>query len=276
MGRKRSSTAEDFIELVALLPWWVGVAMAAVSYVLLHRVAAQEVVTGPGSMSVVLWKGLATPGQYLVPFVCLAGALGSFLRRRHRESLLANATGSRSAAALDRMTWHEFEILVGQVFRSRGYRVSETGGPGADGGVDLELTRAGERYLVQCKQWKAFRVGVDVVRELYGVMAAKGVAGGFVITSGRFTDEAMAFAEGRKVELVDGPTLNGWIKSLRDPSLQTLRAAAAPAPQDLKFSDCPLCGKQMVKRTAKQGPNKGNAFLGCSGYPQCRGTRTIP
>jgi hypothetical protein len=28
-----------------------------VSYVLLHRVAAQEAVTGPGSMSVVLWKG---------------------------------------------------------------------------------------------------------------------------------------------------------------------------------------------------------------------------
>jgi restriction system protein len=37
-------------------------------------------------------------------------------------------------------------------------------------------------------------VGVDVVRQLYGLMAAHGATGGFVVTSGRFTDEATAFA----------------------------------------------------------------------------------
>ena len=83
--------------------------------------------------------------------------------------------------------------------------MAESGGGGADGGVDLVLTRDGEKHLVQCKQWRAFKVGVDVVRELYGVMAAKGAAGGFVVTSGRFTDEAQDFARGRNVQLVDGP-----------------------------------------------------------------------
>jgi restriction system protein len=149
----------------------------------------------------------------------------------------------------------------------------ETGGQGADGGVDLVVTRAGEQYLVQCKQWKAFRVGVEVVRELYGVMAAKGVAGGFVITSGRFTEEATAFAQGRNVELVDGTKLNGWIKGLRNPNVVPTPREAPPATEEVKSSDCPLCGKEMVRRTAKQGPNKGNAFWGCSSYPQCRGIR---
>jgi four helix bundle suffix protein len=36
--------------------------------------------------------------------------------------------------------------------------------------------------------------------------------------------------------------------------------------------DCPICGKAMVLRTAKTGPNKGNAFWGCSDYPRCKGT----
>ena len=45
-----------------------------------------------------------------------------------------------------------------------------------------------------------------VVRELYGVMAAKGAAGGFVVTTGSFTEEAVSFAIGRKVTLVDGPS----------------------------------------------------------------------
>lgn len=40
----------------------------------------------------------------------------------------------------------------------------------ADGGVGLELMKAGERYLVQAKHWRAKQVPVEVVRELAGVM----------------------------------------------------------------------------------------------------------
>jgi len=36
---------------------------------------------------------------------------------------------------------------------------------------------------------------------------------------------------------------------------------------------CPLCGKAMVVRTARKGEHAGSQFLGCSGYPECRGTR---
>jgi Bacteriocin-protection, YdeI or OmpD-Associated/Restriction endonuclease len=35
----------------------------------------------------------------------------------------------------------------------------------ADGGVDLGLTKDGQRYLVQCKHWRKRQVGVTVVRE---------------------------------------------------------------------------------------------------------------
>ena len=35
---------------------------------------------------------------------------------------------------------------------------------------------------------------------------------------------------------------------------------------------CPLCGKPMRKRSARQGTHAGQAFWGCSGYPGCKGT----
>jgi restriction system protein len=38
---------------------------------------------------------------------------------------------------------------------------------------------------------------------------------------------------------------------------------------------CPLCGRGMRRRTAKQGPLAGHPFWGCSGYPECKGTRQI-
>lgn len=38
---------------------------------------------------------------------------------------------------------------------------------------------------------------------------------------------------------------------------------------------CPNCGKPMRQRSARTGPHAGEFFWGCTGYPECKGTRTI-
>lgn len=38
---------------------------------------------------------------------------------------------------------------------------------------------------------------------------------------------------------------------------------------------CPKCGSPLVLRTAKKGPNAGDQFYGCSGFPKCRYTQGI-
>ena len=137
-------------------------------------------------------QGLATALQYIIPVIGIAGAGLSLWRRRQRQGLVTHVSQSKAADALDGMSWREFEVLVGEAFRLQGFRVAETRGGGADGGVELVLTREGARFLVQCKQWKAYKVGVEVVRELFGVMAARGAGGGLVVTSGTFTNDARA------------------------------------------------------------------------------------
>jgi restriction system protein len=42
-------------------------------------------------------------------------------------------------------------------------------------------------------------------------------------------------------------------------------------PGDRALPDCPQCGKPMAVRTVRQGQKKGAQFLGCTGYPECRG-----
>jgi restriction system protein len=174
------------------------------------------------------------------------------------------------------MSWQEFELLVGEGFRQQGYQVIENGGGGADGGIDLVLRKGGDKFLVQCKQWKAFTVGVTVVRELYGVMAANGAAGGFVVTSGRFTDDAKAFASGRNITLMDGAALLKLIKQPAATRVPQPPSYAEPvSPKAVTSPSCPICSKLMVQRVAKRGGSSGNAFWGCSGYPACRGTRPV-
>ena len=285
--RKRTSPAEDLMDMVALLPWWAGVALALVLYGVLHRVADQPVAaaTLPGQVGAMLtqtlWRTLAGLGQYILPLICLAGAGLSAWRRKERQQLVANVSQSKAADVLDGMTWQQFERLVAEAFRLQGFRAMETGGGGADGGVDLVLNRNGEKFLVQCKQWRAYKVGVEVVRELYGVMAAMGATGGFVVTSGRFTEEATSFASGRNVKLIDGLALHGLIlraqagtstsaetmSSLPPSSSGTSSLGAAPS--------CPVCAKSMVRRTARRGTSAGAAFWGCTSYPACRGTRSL-
>jgi restriction system protein len=291
MGRrKKSSAAEDFIDLVALLPWWAGVLLAVLSYLGLHGVASQPITANAQSMAssgfiLGIWaRGLATVGQYVVPIICLAGAGVSAFRRKQRSALVTNVAQGDATSVLDGMSWREFEMLVGEGFRLKGYQVVETGGGGADGGVDLVLTRlgkgGGEKFLVQCKQWRAYKVGVDVVRELYGVMAARGATGGFVVTSGRFTEAAISFASGRNVTLVDGPKLLDLIRQAKagagQPAAHTdATAVATPSSASVNATACPVCSKPMVRRTAKRGANAGGEFWGCTGYPACRGARPI-
>lgn len=278
--KKKTSPLEDWMELISKLPWWGGIILAVVSFAFLNGLASSNVqATDAGSIIVgPLVKALASVGQFLIPIVCLFGALGSFLRQRNRKSLISTVAQSKAADSLDNVSWREFEVLVGEAFRLQGYRVEEIGGAGADGGVDLVLYKGNEKFFVQCKQWKAYKVSVMVVRELYGVMAAKGAAGGFVVTSGRFTSDAVEFAAGRNIKLLDGALLFGMIKqaqTARGGASESLGSVNVSAPQPYRVPACPTCGTEMTRRIAKRGANIGSEFWGCTNYPTCTGTRKI-
>lgn len=282
--KKRTSPAEDLIEIVAMLPWWLGVVLALVSYFFLHSIASTYVAPATGQPGQIghlavdtLKKSMAGIGQYLVPVVCLVGAAVSAVRRRARTQLIQNVIAATGSIGLKAMSWQEFEHVVGEGFRLNGYAITENGGGGPDGGIDLVLKKDGEKFLVQCKQWRALKVGVTVVRELYGVMAAGGAAGGFVVTCGRFTEEAKAFAKGRNVTLLDGVELELMIRRTRAESASSHTRQSTPVLQTSGTAapDCPTCGVTMVERTVRRGVNAGMKFWGCTDYPSCEGTSPI-
>ncbi|MFC1750967.1 restriction endonuclease, partial [Pseudomonadota bacterium] len=184
---KRSSFFEDLVELTSKLPWWVGVLLAAISYFYFHSVASDPLVydstQGPASIiQPQLFKSFATLLQYIFPFAFGVGALLSALGRFKRRKLLKDVETSMSQSPLSEMSWAEFEMLVGEYYRRQGFQVTESKA-GADGGVDLVLRKADETILVQCKQWRSYKVGVKVVREFFGVMVADNATRAVVVTS---------------------------------------------------------------------------------------------
>lgn len=276
MARK-TSPLEDLIDVASLMPWKICLAFALFSYFILHYFSIMELPKTADMAHIQpffmrsLGKTLATFGQYVMPLAFSIAALISFMRVQKRAKLVTQVTNGRGPDVLQDMTWHEFEALVGEAYRRNGYSVKENFDKGPDGGVDLVLLDGSEKYLVQCKQWRALKVGVKVVRELYGVMASAGAVGAFVVTSGEFTRDSVSFAQGKNIELIDGPQLKRMIRDVKSSPPITREAVKTVSQTKL----CPKCGKEMVVRTARQGEKAGQKFWGCKGFPGCRTTMLL-
>ncbi|MDH3694831.1 MAG: restriction endonuclease [Gammaproteobacteria bacterium] len=281
---RRTSLFEDLIKTASKLPWWLALILALLAYLWLHPIAISPIVPSSGlnelggALTKTLFRSLATFGQYLLPLVFVIGAIISLVTKYRRKTLY-DAAGSSGRDAIETMSWQKFEQLVGEAFRQKKYAVQETGGGGADGGIDLVLRKDNETFLVQCKHWKALKVGVGPIRELFGVMADRGAVGGFVVTSGRFTKEATKFAQGRNIELIDGEKLQTLISNTE---IKQEIVEDAPEKTEHKVTpvstteiECPECGGAMVRRVANKGARAGQGFWGCSQFPKCRGTRPL-
>jgi restriction system protein len=263
MSRRNKDSFEELLELLADMPWWVSILFGALVYGLLRFIGPAifpDAKTLPGML-----VGVGSQLSWM-SVIFVAPALVSLFRAAGKSRVLDRQSGLESIRAL---SWKRFEELLGEAYRRQGFTVFENPGKGADGGIDLTIKRGGETYLVQCKQWKTYKVGVKVVREMLGLVTAHGATGAIVVTSGVFTKEAEAFAATQSIELVDGDAL---VRLIGEVQVRPAMVASTPAPV---ARVCPRCGQELVLRQAKRGPNAGGRFWGCSGYPRCRHTEQV-
>jgi len=296
MRKKRNSGFEDLVSVAAKLPWWVGVVLAIVSYLFLHKIAVAEVahVTNLRQLGGVAGqefiKVIAMFGQYIFPLAFIGGTTASIFSRRRgvtsekgrqaEPSMAVSRDASStkrnrddpstnphawSVELLNSIEWKRFEDLSAEYYREKGIRC-ETTSLGADGGIDLKLFQddSGKpTTIVQCKAWVGRLVGVKPVRELRGVMASEKIEKGIFMTSNAYSDEAKAFARSNNITLIDATLFLMMIERLPQEAQDRLFSFATRG--DYMTPTCPSCGVKMVKRDSKRG-----VFWGCGNYPRCK------
>ncbi len=105
--------------------------------------------------------------------------------------------------------YREFEYYCADVFRAHGYSVEVTPASG-DGGVDLRMERDGIRTIVECKCFRPnSKVGRPVIQKLVGANQVERAHHTMVVTTARFSDEAVEYARQVGTQLVDGTRLLG-------------------------------------------------------------------
>jgi len=198
--------------------------------------------------------------QYLLPVLFAALAIVAALSRSDRgggfsgpPTLAPRFPPPAAAPRLKRDAWSlellrvmdakRFEFLCASYFEALGFRVEVTH-RATESGVDIRLYPPNQRR--PC-----------------GTMASGMVAEGSLLTTGKFTAEAVELARERNVTLIDGDDLLGKLLALpaakRESLLQYATEGAHVTPT------CASCGMKMIRKESKED---GKTFWECVKHPQ--------
>lgn len=110
------------------------------------------------------------------------------------------------------MKWGNLQLLLAEAFRVQGFHVTAVGAESDD----MVLVKDDGTYLVDCRHWRSSEVGANAAGRLYGAMGRIDAKAGFVVTTGKFTPDALEFARGLNVELIGGRELGRMLEIAKE------------------------------------------------------------
>jgi restriction system protein len=132
-------------------------------------------------------------------------AMGLYARFRKQEE---DETHSKLFLREDPLLFEDFVARVMKGYCGGNVSITQSSG---DFGVDIEHMREDGLYLGQVKCYY-YDLPYEPIALIHSQMVKQGAAGGFVVTTGSFTDNALDYwhelkAQGVNIDLIDGQTL---------------------------------------------------------------------
>jgi restriction system protein len=132
--KRKSSTAQDLRDLVALLLSRAGIALALASSMAAHAITIRPLAKAQspqqiGQLATTIWQGLEAGGRYILSILCLAGAAVSAVRGRRRTGLLHAILTNSGAGIAQNTSWRMLQTQIGEEHRYQGhlFRQAEEG-----------------------------------------------------------------------------------------------------------------------------------------------------
>ncbi|MGW2485739.1 restriction endonuclease [Streptomyces sp. NPDC001606] len=164
----------------------------------------------------------------------LAGAGHLYRKQQNARWEAVRAQGLRYALSqLDALHHTRFEDAVRDLMRRDGCQDAVRVGGRGDLGADVKATDPyGRRWVIQCKHRRnglsGSPVGTPDLQVLNGTARqVHGADVAVIVTNGRVTAPAVAFADQQRLHLVDRHTLGAWASGSR-PLWEHLRAVPPP------------------------------------------------
>ena len=238
-----------------------------------HSVAYQDVINRQNSTKQATDHPLRTPVAMTDPGKKDTGKLNEVIESSffiHTSSINIQPIYI-SLELIQSIEWKRFEELCKAYIEIKGGNKAKTTWVGANGGVDLGLYKEGSdksTALVQCKAWNTKKVGIGPVREFYEMMVAEGAKNGIFMITHVYSQEAIAFAKGKKLLLLSGNGLIQDILNMQEDQQAHLLEVATEG--DYLTPSCPKCDIKLVRRKVSKSKPSANEFWGCKNHPICK------
>ncbi|MCX4707142.1 restriction endonuclease [Streptomyces sp. NBC_01373] len=201
---------------------WIGLAVAAVVVI--------SLVVGVVNWLLAHWWVLV-----IVLMLAVLAGVGWFYNRQQQARWEAvRAQGLRyGLAQLDALHHSRFEDAIRDLMRRDGCRDAQRVGGRGDLGADVKATDPfGRRWVIQCKHRRngarGSAVGTPDLQVLNGTARqVHGADVAVIVTNGRVTAPAVAFARQQRLHVVDRQTLVVWASGSR-PLWELLRSVPPP------------------------------------------------
>ncbi|WP_326755370.1 restriction endonuclease [Streptomyces hirsutus] len=211
-GRRRQRADDRLVGLLVAVGLAVALAVAVVNWLLVH------------------WWVMVVIGVLAV----LAGGGRLYQKQQQARWEAVRAQGLRyGLSQLDALHHSRFEDAVRDLMRRDGCGDAVRVGGGGDLGADVKATDPyGRRWVIQCKHRRSGLAGSAVgtpdlqvlngtARQVHGADIA------VIVTNGRVTAPAVAFAQQQRLHVVDRHTLGVWASGSR-PLWELLRVVPPP------------------------------------------------
>lgn len=211
-SKRRQRTGDRLIGLLVAAALAIGLVVAVVNWLLAH------------------WSALIGIGT----LAALAGGGWLYQKQQNARWEAVRAQGLRyELAQIDALHHSRFEDAVRDLMRRDGCRDAIRVGGGGDLGADVKATDPyGRHWVIQCKHRRSGLAGSAVgtpdlqilngtARQVHGADVA------VIVTNGRVTAPAVAFAKQQRLHVVDRHTLGVWASGSR-PLWDLLRAVPPP------------------------------------------------
>jgi restriction system protein len=170
------------------------------------------------------------------------------------------------------MDWREFEKFIAFVFQKKWFKAKERKWRN-DWGIDVDATKNGEKYGIQCKKWKEYKIWVVELRAFVWAIDWEWRNVKWIyITTSKLTIEAEKYLQKveDRVELWDASNLEEYIKEYTTWIKFPVEENNTQENHNTKKITCEKCWWEMIIKEAQKWNYKWKKFYWCSNFPKCK------
>ncbi|WP_413111195.1 restriction endonuclease [Thaumasiovibrio sp. DFM-14] len=187
-------------------PWYIYPIIASVTYVTMKL--TPYILHGTPGLHLIAISASKLGGILAVLFLLPTPFI--FYQQRHSPSQVSRVEPDH----LHNLTPEQLRAMVMRFYRQQRFMIIDNHNDEEESGIDIWLTKGGERILLDCHYLHEKSVTIEMVNHVYRCLQAHHAKRAIIITTGRYETNAVKFVQDKAISLIGGGKLSKMLATI--------------------------------------------------------------